>query len=469
MEKLQFLRGCRLDCLEGKQMNENTQKRQKPLYRGEPYHAKNWKKIKLEHTINSSLNKIPPLKRFVLKITQNYRLINYQRQSKRLMNDIGNKFDIDKIFWLTPKQIYYTSIKEFDVLKDKGKIIDGDWDLLERPFEKISVFVAFQERFVEEKSWNTTAYYHRILKKIEDGEYLWGCKNKSDLDKRFKNLEQIFQNIKNNGYKLQPELFTEKKIHNSIKFDDEITVNIGRHGDLLFNNGAHRLSIAKLLNVEKIPIKITVRHPEWVNFKKQILLYAQDQKHRKIYQPISHIDLQDVPSFFDKEIDRFELIQRNLSVKTGRLLDIGSHWGYFCHRFEDIGFECYAVENDQVNIYFLEKLKRAKNKNFTIIPKSIFESEEIEKTSFDVVLGLSVFHHFLKNEEDYKKFVTFLKNLQVKELYFQPHCPSERQMENAYKNYSEEEFVDFILKHLQLKNVKYIGKTEHERKMYKIY
>ncbi len=64
------------------------------------------------------------------------------------------------------------------------------------------------------------------------------------------------------GYESQRKLLCENETNNLTRIKDEITVNIGRDGDLLFNNGAHRLSIVKILDIEKIPIRIVVIHPK---------------------------------------------------------------------------------------------------------------------------------------------------------------------------------------------------------------
>jgi 2-polyprenyl-3-methyl-5-hydroxy-6-metoxy-1,4-benzoquinol methylase len=396
------------------------------------------------------------------------RILRYQRQSKKLSKSKDNDLDFDKIFLVDPKKIQCLSLKEFDVCKDKGKIIGGDWDSLERQFEELDSHVAFRERFIEGKKWETTVFYQRVLNEMKKGNLPWDCQNQFDFDTRLKELETLFETIKNNGYKSQQELQC-KNNPNPMQLEDEVTVNIGRNGDLLFNNGAHRLSIAKLLNIPKIPMKITVRHPQWVNLRKQILLYANDQPSRKIYQPILHIDLQDIQSFHETEISRFEIIRKNLSAKKGRLLDIGAQWGYFCHRFEEIGFDCYAIENSPVDVYFLEKLRRADNKKFTIIPQSIFDYKDLENIEFDVVLALNIFHHFLIYEESYLNLVNLLHKLRVKEMYFEPHTPEFFQNKKPYKNYSDEEFVQFILKNSRLNESQYIGTAQDGRKIYKLF
>jgi hypothetical protein len=74
-------------------------------------------------------------------------------------------------------------------------------------------------------------------------------------------LDALYQDIKNNGFE------TQKKLRGGVrKMEDEVVVVIGRNGDLIFNNGRHRLAIAKILDLDKIPVKITLRHKRWVEF-----------------------------------------------------------------------------------------------------------------------------------------------------------------------------------------------------------
>ena len=439
-----------------------------PLRRGEPYRAKSWRWKRFQFFVSSLLDRFPLLKRLLRYTWQNTRILRYKWRSKKLLAESGHEFDVDKICWVDPKRIIYSSLKEFDIYKDKGRVIEGNWDRLEKRFEDLEVYVAFKERSIEGKDWEDTAYYQGILDDLRNGKIRFG-RSKSDLDRRCKYLDSLFQNIKNRGYKSQSEILSEQNTYDPMQIEDEITVNVGRKGDLLFNNGAHRLSIVKLLGIPRIPIKITVRHPQWVNFRRQILLYAKNQSSGKIYQPIPHPDLQDLPSFHDSESDRFNIIQKELSVRKGRLLDIGANWGYFCHKFEEIGLDCYAVEIDRVNVYFLEKLKRAENRHFKVIPESIFQYQDIENLYFDVVLALNIFHHFLKDKSSYLELINLLKKLNMKEMYFQPHLPNEPQMRGAYRNYSEEEFVEFILQNSKLNKAKFIGAARDGRKIYKLY
>jgi len=433
----------------------------KPLTRGQPYRTVDWRwrRRRLRPVIISLLFRLPLLERLLRNMWYGMRVFRYKW---------SKLYDAEKIYWIEPEKIKYTSLRWFRVYLDNGKIIRGGWDRLEQRFEDLDLYLAFKERFVEGGNWENTLFYRRILSEIRDGKVRWGCRNNPDLDRRFENLDALFQNIKHHGYKTQGEILSEGNIYNPMQLKDEITVNVGRNGDLLFNNGGHRLAIAKLLGIKKIPVKITVRHPEWVNFTRRVWLYAKSQKGGKLYQPITHPDLQNIPSLHDS-YDRFNLIRNNLSVTKGRLLDIGAHWGYFCHKFEEMGFDCYAVENDEPNVYFLRKLKRAENRHFELIPKSIFEYEDIGNLCFDVVLALNIFHHFLKQKDYYLELINLLKNLKMKEMFFQPHRADEQQMIDAYMNYNEEEFVDFILKTSKLIEAQLLGTVQGGRNIYKLY
>lgn len=46
--------------------------------------------------------------------------------------------------------------------------------------------------------------------------------------------------------------------------ENEILVDIARNGELLFVTGRHRLSLAKILGLDRISVAIAVRHPKWL-------------------------------------------------------------------------------------------------------------------------------------------------------------------------------------------------------------
>jgi len=361
---------------------------------------------------------------------------------------------------ISPKLIQYSSLIEFGHGNGKSLVLEGNWDLLEKRFEDLDVFEATKNVIEGRCKWHETVFYQRIIAKIEAGEVLWRCRNKEEFDSRCKYLDNLILSISSDTYLSQKELYSSTN-------NDEVFISIGRDGDILFSNSAHRLSIAKVINLNEIPVIIIARHAKWVKFKNLFSCIATD--HRGIlYQPALHPDLQNIPFHHDC-IDRFGIIKSSVTSRSGRLLDLGANLGYFCSRFEDEGFDCTAVENSQRIVYCLKKLKRATNKNYKIIDDSILESQDIVSTEYDIVLALNIFHHFIKTKDIFHKFEGFLENLKFKEMYFEPHHYHETQMLNSWKNFQQEEFVDFIKQKTKHHHSKLVGKASDGRPIYKIY
>ena len=374
--------------------------------------------------------------------------------------------NVNKIIWINPKNIEYCSLGLLP-MSNMGRVIGGDWDKSVERFEDLDVYEAFKRRFICDEDWDKTNFYKRVLSEIQKGKIKWKCRNKKELDERLRKIDGLYNTIKTNGYKLGKEVQEEYfPFYDPLLKEDEVTVNIGREGDLFFNDGRHRLSIAKLLNLPKIPVKVVVRHPNWVKLRKELLIFAKMMSQGKLYQPLTHPDLLDLPSHYGSF--RFDLIKRNLSLKRGTILDIGAELGYFCHRFEEEGFDCYANEYNPTIIYFLSKLKKIEKRNFNIISKSIFDYNRNGELLFDVVLCLNIFHHFLKTKESYEELILLLKRIRTKELFFQSHKYDEPQMKGVYKNFHPEEFALFISKYTNLK-YKLIGYSENDRKIIKFY
>ena len=356
---------------------------------------------------------------------------------------------------ISPDDIRFVSRRKFPIDRGIGKVLDGDWDDLNLSIEQLDFYQAFVTVSRNGQAWSETPFFQRVLSEIKSGYESWGCRTEDEFRARLQALENSYRQISELGY-----------IVNDNGDQVSVSVNIGRHGDLLLNDEPHWLTFAKLLDLPYIPITIAVRHRQWDEFKREILKHVL--RTHKIYTPVLHPDLEWIPSRYGHK--RFELIQRALVSQSGTMLDIGSNWGYFCHRFEEMGFECIGVDANSANCYFSEKLKRARNRKFQIVNASIFDYVGQERRQFDVVLALSIFHHFIKSESNYHQLKNLLANLHTREMYFMPHDPLEPQMRNAYWNPSEDEFVAFILEHSDLVQATCCGHADwkYKRALYQL-
>jgi len=392
--------------------------------------------------------------------------------------------DSEKIYWIDPQKIIYGLTRSALIVpeykeQEKKPFKLGKPEYYIVKFEDKILYQSFYQHFIKGKQWEEADLYKKVINIIGNERSLWGCSSVDDYNKRCNKLDKLYDDIKQNGIKTQKALKKDSLLkENMIKeVENEMIIYIGSEGELIHRNGQHRLTIAKLLNLDKVPVQILYRHKNWLKFRKEILTYIRREMKGKAYQPLLHPDLSDIPSLWSDK--RFKMIKPNLTTKKGTLLEIGAHWGYFCHKFEEMGFQCTAMEGSMRNLYFMKKLKRAERLNFNIINKSIFDYKDCKNfeddQNFDVVLALNLFNQFVDIEKKdlYFKFTEIFGKIKAKEMYFQiPEHEVIQQLQNTgeYKNksFSSQELISFIIKNTHFTHADKIGE-ERNHGIYKLY
>jgi hypothetical protein len=344
-----------------------------------------------------------------------------------------------------------------------GAIVDGDWDQSTDRFQDLDVYEALCHVLADNGSWPDTAWYQDIAARIERGECLWNCSDKAAFDARCAEIESIYESMRLEGYKTQSQLVSEGRTDQA---RDEIAVGVGRTGELYFTDGAHRLSCAKLLGLPEIPVQISVRHPEWIKFRRQVMAEAESYG-GELYQKAMHPDLETIAHSHGCE-DRFAMIHAALKSPPGRLLDIGSNWGYFCHRFEALGFDCVAVEQDPSVVHYMTTIRDAMRRQFRVTSESILGTPSIVAEPYQVVLALNIFHHFIKTKERFEQLEELLDALRCEEMFIECHTEGETQMAEAYRNFSGEELVRFVSERSDLPNIILLGTVSDGRSVYQL-
>jgi len=373
-------------------------------------------------------------------------------------------YDIYKTIWIDPSKIEFVCEPggKKGRLLTCGEVAGGDWDKAISSFDSLDVYRALKNRIEEQWAWDETQFYSRVLMEIDKGNYLWGCKNREELNGRCASIDRLYETINGSGYKTKEELSNDAE--DPFWDHDEVIVHIDRDGRLLFGDGRHRLAIAKILGLQSIPAKVGRRHANWVEFRSEIIQYANEMYGGKVYHSLMHPDLRDIPA--SHSLKRFEIIEQHVPTPPGQVLDIGANWGFMSHCFENLGFACVAVENSPRDVYFLKKLRDAEGKKFEVISTDVLEYQD--KTRFKIVLALNIFHHFIKTEFLHDRLVKFLNRIETEVVFFEPHNIEEPQMVGAYRNYDHEEFVAFVLKHSGLTTAINVGMAEDGRPIYKM-
>lgn len=313
-----------------------------------------------------------------------------------------------------------------------GLVRGGSWDERAFPLSQLAVFDAVRRRFEDDVPWEETVFYQEVRRALAGGERAFKIQQPEDLERILAKVERLHGDVALHGYRSQRELGTGRPW-------DEVVVAFDRQGRPCFVDGRHRLAVARVLNLPRIPAVVAVRHERWARLATEIRTYAR-RRGGSAYQPYLHPDLADLPS--DQGHERFDQLLAALPIRSGMLVDLGANSGYFSHRFEDVGFDCVAVERSVKEAYFLKSLRDAAGRRFQVIEGSLTEVELPPHP--DVVLALNIFHHFLKTEASYRELESFLGRLQARFLFLETHLPGDRQMAAAHRNLPPDEFAEWV-------------------------
>lgn len=188
-------------------------------------------------------------------------------------------------------------------LRGLGQIKGGNWDQKrDQKFTESVIVKGLKQRFEEGRDWEDTVYYEKVKEDFKQD----GSKENYDSLEEFKKvrcafLDELFCSIKEHGYR--PNAEAEHKVPNIDKRSQQTSyyhrlepiVDIGRDGTIYFREGWHRVTIARILEVERIPVNVMVRHQKWQSIREQI--YEAGQKRRlapKLRGYLGHPDLNDV-------------------------------------------------------------------------------------------------------------------------------------------------------------------------------
>tara|TARA_A100001015_G_scaffold186408_1_gene207507 strand:- start:7605 stop:8339 length:735 start_codon:yes stop_codon:yes gene_type:complete len=181
----------------------------------------------------------------------------------------------------------------------KIKIIDTEWDVPGIKFEKLPEYIGLYNHYHGKENWRDSEFAFRMAKWLKSDSIK---KNFNKNDNRWKTsqfnirlakyiesnltstekqvrkiiiereneINELFNNILKKGV-----LPCNSKGNIEENFINNISINLGSDLKIFFNNrGQHRLSIAKIIKLKKIPVKISVIK-NILTFEKFVLVYKE--------------------------------------------------------------------------------------------------------------------------------------------------------------------------------------------------
>lgn len=369
------------------------------------------------------------------------------------------------LLFVDPNAIEYTVAPDDPTLRGSGTwhfgtAAAGDWDLNGVSVrEHGGVYTILAQRVEEERPLPDIPTYRANLAAIERGAVVDSCTTSAEYAARWQAIEALYHTIARDGYRTQAELGSANPL-------DEIRVQVGRAGALLFEEGLHRLAIAQLLALPQVPVIVTRRHAEWDALRRAVVRIAIQRGF--FHQPFGHPDLDSINTLYGKPRyaqavyghERWDFIRDSLPFSSGSVLDIGAYFGYFDHRLEALGYDCHAVEPDLENLEVLRRWRDMRGCRFEIVPQPIFV---VKRTEFDIVLALNIFHHLVRTREDYEGLVAFLQRLRCRALYLEP---DDNHGVDAYQHFDDAEFIQFVQQHTGLTEARLLGRAREGRNVY---
>lgn len=188
-----------------------------------------------------------------------------------------------------------------------GAVRGGDWDLDRTPLQERfdEIYAAVQARYVEGRDWESIPFVYRVLEGERswhdyEGEAVWGyCEH----------LDRVFESMCEEGFLPMREVlgmsFEEACASEEVSvldWMDDLRVDVGRDGRLLRHDGKHRLWFARILDIDRIPVCVTVRHREWQRLRDEIAAAdAVEELSRRARRHLDHPDMIDVRGDLDRD------------------------------------------------------------------------------------------------------------------------------------------------------------------------
>lgn len=208
--------------------------------------------------------------------------------------------------WIDPDRIESFTGRPYPPYHDRksllGTVRGGDWDRRNDPpivddeyrkryelyradrFSESVFFESMRAHFEDDVDWADTPFVERCLALAEQDKQSWrSLSSPGKILDRCATIDDLYEAIRTDGYRSQRAL-GERSL---LAVTEEIVVDLGRDGTPLFVNGRHRLAIAKLLDLDRVPVGVLVRHERWM---------ATRESYARCDGPVpDHPDLVDVP------------------------------------------------------------------------------------------------------------------------------------------------------------------------------
>lgn len=157
-----------------------------------------------------------------------------------------------------------------------------DDDPKTRSFDQNRTYIMVQDVIKFGHSWEQVGAIDWLLGKVNALGRYDGCHDSASVERRYRNLNSLIADLREGR-----SMWRRRALFNRYRSPDEVAVILSSQGRLIFaGSGTHRLSIAKCLSIDYIPVIIVGVHRsllgrgEWKN--KLIIAEGDYKRDRRI-------------------------------------------------------------------------------------------------------------------------------------------------------------------------------------------
>lgn len=167
-----------------------------------------------------------------------------------------------------------------------GAVADGDWDrrrfppispgydgvdpslYLAETFSETRLHRGLTAHFVDGVPWRELDFVNELVDRVRSTDtVVWqDCSTVAEIRQYCRKLDRLYRDMRDRGCLPIRELNAREDRLLTFRgvMEKEILVDLTRTGEPVFVTGRHRLSLAKILGLDRVPVAVVVRHPEWI-------------------------------------------------------------------------------------------------------------------------------------------------------------------------------------------------------------
>ena len=139
-----------------------------------------------------------------------------------------------------------------------GQVRPGTWDMSRLPWTTDAKLESCRLHFQDGVAWRDTPIWARLTREIAEGRTPDDCHSEADLAARYDALDRLYDEMSRTRT-LRPRRDLPEHFRRE---HGGILVHLARDGTLLrASGGMHRMALARLLDLERVPVQLGVVHP----------------------------------------------------------------------------------------------------------------------------------------------------------------------------------------------------------------